>query len=46
MYKDGHSMNVIANSLNQAGIKGSKGGKFYRSTIRKILKNNIYGFAK
>ena len=46
MYKDGHSMNVIANTLNQSGIKGSKGGKFYRSTIRKILKNNIYGFAK
>lgn len=42
MKNQGYSMNKISKVLNEEGIKGSKGGKFYRSTIQKILNNNIY----
>lgn len=41
-YAEGLSLRTIANKLNDAGITGNKGGKFYASTIQKILKNNIY----
>jgi len=42
MYRLGNSMNKIAKKLNDQGITGNKGGRFYRSTIKKILNNNIY----
>jgi site-specific DNA recombinase len=39
---EGLSLRQIANHFNSQGIKGSKSGKFYASTIQKILNNNIY----
>jgi len=42
LHNDGYSLHRIAKSLNEKGIKGNKGGKFYASTIQKILKNSIY----
>ena len=38
----GMSMHTIAKMLNLQDIKGNKGGKFYASTIQKILSNPIY----
>jgi site-specific DNA recombinase len=38
----GYSLRQIAEHFNSQGITGSKNGKFYASTIQKILKNNIY----
>ena len=42
MRANGMSMNKIAKSLNKKGVLGNKGGRFYSSTIQKILNNNIY----
>lgn len=42
LYANGISINQIARTLNHRGIKGSKGGQFYASTIQKIIKNKIY----
>ena len=41
-HQDGMSLYKIAKMLNDNGIIGNKGGKFYSSTIQKILNNNIY----
>jgi len=41
-YSQGYSYGKIANRLNKDGIVGSKGGKFYASTIHKVIKNEIY----
>lgn len=38
----GMSMHGIAKTLNQDGVNGNKGGKFYASTIQKVLNNPIY----
>jgi len=40
--KQGMSMHTIARMLNLRDEKGAKGGKFYASTIQKILNNSIY----
>lgn len=40
--KQGNSMHTIARLLNNDGVVGNKGGKFYASTIQKILNNSIY----
>ncbi len=42
MHAQGLPLYSIAQTLNTKGIKGSKGGKFYASTIQKILNNKIY----
>jgi DNA invertase Pin-like site-specific DNA recombinase len=42
LHAQGCSLRQIANHFNQQNIPGSKGGKFYASTIQKILNNNIY----
>ncbi|MET3414801.1 recombinase family protein [Methylobacterium sp. 1030] len=36
------SLHYIAKTLNAAGHRGRNGGKFYASSISKILKNDIY----
>jgi site-specific DNA recombinase len=41
-HAQGLSLRTIANKLNKAGHKGNKGGRFYASTIQKILNNKIY----
>ena len=41
-HAQGISLGEIARRLNSKGIKGSKGGLFYPSTIQKILNNKIY----
>ena len=41
-YNSGTSLWKIAKGLNDKGIKGNKGGKFYPSTIKKVITNNIY----
>ena len=38
----GFSLHAIARTLNNQGVSGSKTGKFYASTIQKILNNPIY----
>jgi site-specific DNA recombinase len=38
----GYSLRQIAYHFNSQGIRGAKNGKFYASTIQKILNNNIY----
>jgi len=38
----GYSLRQIAHHFNSQGITGAKNGKFYASTIQKILNNNIY----
>jgi site-specific DNA recombinase len=40
--EQGMSMHTIAKTLNMKDIKGHKGGKFYASTIQKVLNNPIY----
>lgn len=40
--QQGMSMRTIAETLNASGINGNKGGKFYASTIQKVLNNPIY----
>lgn len=42
MHAQGTSLHKIANHLNTKGIKGNKGGRFYASTIQKIINNPIY----
>lgn len=39
---NGYSLRQIAYHFNSQGITGAKNGKFYASTIQKILNNNIY----
>jgi hypothetical protein len=41
-YASGLSLHSIAQELNNQGLTGSKGGKFYTSTIQKIINNPIY----
>jgi len=41
-HAQGLSYGTIARQLNLAGHTGNKGGKFYPSTIHKIIKNEIY----
>jgi DNA invertase Pin-like site-specific DNA recombinase len=36
----GKSVRSIASALNAEGIKGKEGGRFYASTIRKILQRS------
>ena len=38
----GYSLGKIANTMNDKGITGNKGGKFYACSISHILSNNIY----
>ena len=40
--KSGNGFQKIANYLNNKGKVGKKGGKFYKSTIKKILLNRKY----
>lgn len=42
MKSKGMSMHKIANSLNERGIVGKRGGAFYASTIRAIINNPIH----
>ncbi len=42
MHSKGMSMHKIANSLNERGIVGKRGGAFYASTIRAIINNPIH----
>jgi DNA invertase Pin-like site-specific DNA recombinase len=42
MHRQGVPLYRIAKTLNDKGIKGSKGGIFYASTIQKIINNKIY----
>lgn len=42
MHSKGASLHKIADNLNERGIVGKRGGTFYASTIRKILKNPIH----
>ena len=42
MRQDGLSLHKIANDLNGRGIIGKRGGKFYASTIRAILGNDLH----
>jgi len=42
MRQDGLSLHKIANDLNGRGIVGKRGGKFYASTIRAILGNDLH----
>lgn len=42
MHGKGMSMHKIANSLNERGIVGKRGGAFYASTIRAIINNPIH----
>ncbi len=42
MHSKGMSMHKIANSLNERGIVGKRGGCFYASTVRAILNNPIH----
>jgi site-specific DNA recombinase len=39
----GKSLGEIADSLNMDGIKGKSGGKFYASTIAKVLRHHAQG---
>lgn len=39
----GLSLREIAACLNNRGISGKKGGKFYASTIKAVLCNQIHG---
>lgn len=39
---NGYTLRQIAHHFNSQGITGAKNGKFYASTIQKILNNNIY----
>lgn len=41
-YKMGSTLYEIASRLNHEGVTGNKGGKFYSSTIKKIITNNVY----
>lgn len=40
---EGHSLQKIAFRLNEDGIVGKNGGRFYASTIRAVLTNSIHG---
>ena len=40
--KAGRSLHKIAAALNDAGVKGKMGGRFYASTIAAILGNDIH----
>jgi len=40
--KAGLSLREIASRLNEAGIPTKKGGKWYASTVKYILENNLY----
>lgn len=42
MHAKGTSLHQIAKYLNHNGYKGNKGGRFYASTIQKIVNNSIY----
>lgn len=42
MRQDGLSLHKIANDLNGRGIVGKRGGRFYASTIRAILENDLH----
>jgi DNA-binding transcriptional MerR regulator len=38
----GMSLREIADQLNAAGVLTKKGGKWYASTVKYILENNLY----
>ena len=42
MKEQGLSYLIIASSLNKAGVKGKKGGRFGQNTIKRIIDNKIY----
>ena len=42
MRNDGLSYRKIANYMNDKGIKGKQGGKFYACSVSHIVKNDIY----
>jgi hypothetical protein len=42
MREEGDHLEVIANTLNDEGLIGKKGGRFQKMTISKILNNSIY----
>lgn len=41
--EQGLSYRRIADRLNSAGIKSKRGGKWYASSVRYVLKNSLYG---
>jgi hypothetical protein len=42
MHDAGVSLNRIAGILNEEGILGKSGGRWYATTIRKILANDLH----
>ena len=42
MRLDGMALGKIADTLNSDGITGKEGGRFYASTIQKIVGNEIH----
>lgn len=42
MYDEGNSLRSIANSLNSQGIPSKNGGRWYASTVRYVLRNDLY----
>ena len=42
MYADGASLRRIAETLNTEGITGKSGGRWYASTVRHVLRNELY----
>jgi len=43
MHDEGASLSGISETLNEEGITGKKGGRWYATTIRKILENELHG---
>ena len=42
MKAEGMTLMAIADDLNQRGIVGKRGGRYYARTIKNILENNIH----
>jgi len=42
MRDNGDSYHTIARTLNEAGVKTKRGGRWHASTVRYIVKNNLY----
>ncbi len=39
----GYSLGKIAQTFNGEGVPTKRGGKWYRSTVRYLLNNELYG---
>ena len=42
LYDGGASLRGIAETLNQEGIPGKNGGRWYAATVKKILENELH----